>query len=405
VPGTQPDLAGALARERRELWSMLARQGMEDGDNELVTAATENLAFPVIFEPNPLGGILAKVITLDWKILAQLRATAGQYGVTSEPVKQMIEYLFNAHVLLPADIKGIARLIYTPHQRLLFEAHWQQEAMISVNVQRGQGGPLRGITLEELLGLGAYSRVEAQAMSGPDKCREAMTVARRAMEKVKAPGGIPLYMGIKQGRDEPLGTFVDKIVEAITKAGVAEYMKGALLKQCILQNGNPATRSLVNTLQGDWSIPDLLEKAASVPTGSQAFLVSALQKIGEGLQEQAKVLQEQAKSSQTQVMAALAPLQAAAAINRRPRSDSRMRCFQRGNVGHIRRDCGATGVWCGKCQSNTHNTNACRRRSGNSRSSANSSGRAGTQVATAAPSKTSYNQPPAGASAWTWQPQ
>lgn len=46
-----------------------------------------------------------------------------------------------------------------------------------------------------------------------------------------------------------------------------------------------------------------------MPTGSQLFLAQALEKLGEGLKEQAI-------SSQNQVMAALAPLQAAAA---RPR--------------------------------------------------------------------------------------
>ncbi|NWT71883.1 GAK7 protein, partial [Prunella himalayana] len=313
VPGAESDLAEAMARERWELWTMLARQGMEEGDNDLVMAAMENLAFLVGYSPSPQGGLQAAITTLDWKMLAQLRATVGQYGADSEPVKQMIEYLFNAHVLLPADIKGLARLMYTPHQRLLFNAHWQQEAMMSANVQRAQGDPLHGITMDELLGLGAYTRVEAQALVSPDKFREAMAVARRAMEKVKGPGGTPIYMGIKQGREESLGVFVDKVIEAVTKAGVPEYIQGALLKQCVLQNGNSSTRTLIGTMSGDWSMPELLEKAATLPTGSQAFLVSALQKIGEGLQEQAKAFQEQAKASQTQVMAALAPLQAAAA--------------------------------------------------------------------------------------------
>ena len=91
------------------------------------------------------------------------------------------------------------------------------------------------------------------------------------MNKIKAPGGTPMYMGIKQGRDEPLGDFVDKIMEAIKRANVSEHMQGALLRQCVLQNGNSSTRSLVSTMPGDWTLPDLLEKAASIPTGSQAL--------------------------------------------------------------------------------------------------------------------------------------
>uniref|UniRef100_A0A8V0ZEE5 CCHC-type domain-containing protein n=1 Tax=Gallus gallus TaxID=9031 RepID=A0A8V0ZEE5_CHICK len=407
VPGAESDLAEAIARERRELWTTLAKHGMEDGDNELVQAVTENLAFPVVYTPTQQGGLQAEIRTLDWKTLSQLRATVGTYGVTSEPARQMMEYLFSAHILLPADIRGIARLIYTPHQLILFNAHWQQEAAISAAVQRGPGDPLAGITIEQLMGLGAWTRIEAQAISGPDVSREIMAVARRAMDKIKAPGGTPIYMGIRQGREEPLGDFVDKVMDAIKKASVPEYMQGALLKQCVLQNGNSNTRSLVNTLPGDWSIPELLEKAATVPSGTQAFLVNALQKIGDGLREQARALQEQSRSAQTQVLAALAPLQAVASTGAHPRGNPRMKCFRCGNVGHIRRECQADGVWCGKCQSNTHNANACRRKSGNARSSANSS-RARTQVAAAtsnAPGSNNPSLPQAGASAWTWQPQ
>ncbi|RMB99530.1 hypothetical protein DUI87_24267 [Hirundo rustica rustica] len=373
---------------------------MEKGDADLLTAAQETLAFPVIFTPNAQGSHNAQVQNLDWKMLAQLRATVENYGLTSEPVKQMFDYMFNAQTLLPSDIKGIAKLIYTPHQRLLFEAQWREEAALSANLPRAQGDPLARLTIEELMGQGNFMQVEHQAALGPEKIREAAEIAKRAMDKIKAPGGVPIYMGIKQGREEPLGTFVDKVMEALSKAGVPDHMQDALLKQCILQNGNSNTRTLINSIPGDWRVQDLLDKAASMPIGSQVFLVNALQKIGEGLKEQAI-------GSQNQVMAALGPLQAAAT---HPRSNTagntRMKCYRCGNVGHIRRECGATGVWCGKCRSNTHNSIACRGKQGNSWKSANSSSRAGTQMAAAvAGPPNNSNQQPTGASAWTWQPQ
>uniref|UniRef100_A0A8C3V5D1 dUTPase-like domain-containing protein n=1 Tax=Catharus ustulatus TaxID=91951 RepID=A0A8C3V5D1_CATUS len=99
------------------------------------------LAFPVTYTQTA-GGLQANITSLDWKLLAQFRSTVGAYGVASEPARQMLDYIFSAFVLLPTDIKGIARLMFSAHQKLLFDAHWQQEAMRSVATQRGPADPL-----------------------------------------------------------------------------------------------------------------------------------------------------------------------------------------------------------------------------------------------------------------------
>ncbi|RMC05551.1 hypothetical protein DUI87_18747 [Hirundo rustica rustica] len=165
-PGALSDLAEAMAQGRRETWAALAQQGWQRENPELAAAAQEQIdtcAFPVIFQPNPQGGQRAELVNLDWKLLSQLRATVASYGVTSEPAKQMLEFLFNANLLLPSDIRGISKLIYTPHQRLLFEARWREEAAVSAALPRPQGDPLTGLTMNELMGQGPFHRIEAQS--------------------------------------------------------------------------------------------------------------------------------------------------------------------------------------------------------------------------------------------------
>ncbi|NXY12559.1 GAK9 protein, partial [Pteruthius melanotis] len=403
VPGAESDLWEEMAKQRREVWQALARHGMESGDSVEIEAA-KGWALPVIYTPGVDGNgqpvQVGEHVPLDWKILSQLRQTVNQYGFKSEPAKQMIDYIFDTHLLLPNELRSIIKLIFTQHQQLLFNAHWQAEVNASVMTNRGPGDPLHGVTIEELMGSGAYLRTEAQMIMGPDKVREAMRLVRNAIGMVKDGSGVPIYMGIKQGREESLGAFVDRVAAAIDRAGVADYMKSALLKQCALQNSNEATKRVLATLGANWTIEEALERMALQPTGTQAFLVNAIKELGLGLQKQAE-------STQTQVLAALAPLRASAnaAVIKEDRKPPSMRCYRCGGGGHMRRTCRATGVWCQSCQSNTHNSSACRRRPGNSKQSA-IGGRAQTQIAavTSAPPR-ACSRPQQGAWDSTWQQQ
>ncbi|NXS85937.1 GA113 protein, partial [Erpornis zantholeuca] len=396
IPGALSDLWGEMVKQRREVWSNLAREALREGDEDMLQAAGDMtsssgaLTFPVVYQTVEVDvhGVdaqgnpqvqrqqqqVGQYPPLDWKLLSQLRQTVTQFGVQSEPVKQMLNYIFDSQLLLPVDLRGISKLIFTQHQQISFNAHWQELVNASVATQRGPGNPLHGITMEELLGVGLYMRTEAQMMMGPDKIREAMRLVRQAINKVKEPGGQPMFMRIKQGREETFGSFIDRVAAAIDRAGVAECMKEALLKQCAIQNSTPEIQHMIATMGGDWGIAEALERAATMPSGPQAFLVRALEKLGEEIQKQVEAMQ-------AQVLAALAALQASVAAGQGAQMNSSARCYRCGGGGHFRKNCGAKGVWCQTCQSCTHNTRACRRQTaGNSRRSSGSHAR--TQITT-----------------------
>lgn len=363
VPRAQSDLWEEMAKQKREAWSKVAREGLMLGDEDMIEAAN-SMAYPVIYNPvyDNQGQHIrtdAGYSPLDWKFLTQLRQTVSQYGFKSEPVKQMLDYLFNTQLLIPNDLRGLVKLMLTQHQQLLFNAHWQAQVNQSLMVQRQPGDPLHGVTMDELLGQGPYLRTEAQLLLGPDKIREAMRLVRAAMDKVQDTSGVPAYMGIKQGKEESFGSFIGRFEAAIDRAGIPDYMKGAMLKQCALENASDATKRVLATLGANWSIEEALDRMASQPVGTQAILVEAIEQLQIGLQKQAELFQ-------AQLLAALAPLRALApATTSADRPGSSIRCYRCGRSGHLRRACWATGVWCQQCQSTTHNSSACRRRSGN----------------------------------------
>ncbi|XP_075275058.1 uncharacterized protein LOC142361163 [Opisthocomus hoazin] len=167
-----------LVSERQRCWQKVAEAAMSEGDREVATSLmSEAGAFPVIYQPNGQGNLVATLQNLDWKLLSQLRATVNESGVKGEPTQQMLDYLWGTNILLPGDIRSIMKLILTQHQQLLFNAHWQAACMRSVATARQPGDPLHGVTLDELMGLGAYLRLEAQVLIGPDKAKEAMLLA------------------------------------------------------------------------------------------------------------------------------------------------------------------------------------------------------------------------------------
>ncbi|NXY00510.1 GAK6 protein, partial [Centropus bengalensis] len=398
-------------RQRAECWARLAADRIQQGDREVM--GDLGSAFPVTFQPIGVDQVQATLQPLDWKILTQLQATVAESGLHGEPASQMIDYIFNSNMLLPSECRIIMKLVCTPSQQLLCGAHWQNAAQESAAVQRQPGDPLYGITVEALLGVGMYYSVEAQAGLGPDRLKEAMRVFRQALSSVRDQGGIPTYMNIRQGVEESLGAFFDRLIDAIQKAGVPEYMKGVMLKQCVQQNGNSKVKNLISNMGGHWSIEELLERDASLPQGQTAFVVQAIKELGRELKECMRLDQD------AQAMVALAPLRSAA--RSRPASGpvSARACYRCSNSSHTRRECRTRSVWCNNCNSGTHSTKACRRttdNSGNGRMSAKSDGRVGTQVAVAQTRENpaemqqpftpgNCDQQPSGVSGWTWQPQ
>ncbi|NWH41605.1 GAK19 protein, partial [Chloropsis hardwickii] len=373
--GSRPAPKGECAKRWRDIY----KDAVLAGDTEAahILGETVSQTFPVTFtqEQGPNGLHLVGTITaLDWKVVSQLRATVNETGIHGEPAKQMLNYIWSSGILLPTDIRTIMKMILTQSQQLLWQAHWHELCVHSALQQCAHGHPLFGATYDELMGVGAFVSPDHQATRGPYKLREGMQLALEALGKVKMTTGMPTYMGIKQGRDEPFASFIDWVSTSIDQAvDVQDWMKGALLWQCILQNCNPQTRAVLFTLPGDASIEQMLDRMSWVPVGPQAMLVEAVKESVSAVRELGEVL-KRGQERQTQVLAALVPLRlGAGGRGRTNNTPSCLTCFCCGTMGHLQRDCTQPSVWCPACRSDTHAAAACRRGQGNGQRSAQTS--------------------------------
>lgn len=295
-PGTEGLPDPCLSGRWRIDWKKVEEQVIQAGDvqlaEEVKCLSCVEVALPVLFEPMQGEGQQVTHVAMDWKLLTQLRTMASEAGLHGEPTRMMLNYIWGSLVLCPEHIKDLVRMIMTQPQQLLWQAHWQQLCNELANTPRGDNDPLRGILPEKLMGQGQWAPIVAQLQLGPDVMLESMQTAREAINRVRTAPPTPSYMSIKQGKDESFASFVNKMSAA---------MSGALLWQCVLENCNLQTKSILITLPADASIEIMLERMSRVPVGSQAFIAELVRAMGEKLGEKLA-------KSQVQAFAALGPL-------------------------------------------------------------------------------------------------
>ncbi|TKC40985.1 hypothetical protein EI555_000626 [Monodon monoceros] len=201
-------------------------------------------AFPIVRQAMPAndqfpnGYMNVEDNPHDFKILKMLKEAINAYGMHSNYVQGLLSGYASKNILIPQDWEALARTVLEPGQYMQFKTWWKEEAenMARTNVARNPPGPL----LDELIGAGAFSNVQAQAEFDDLRIIQICMCCLRAWLRVEPPGKTAQsFTKLMQGPGEPYTDFLSRLRAAIQRAVAQIDVQDLLLQSLAFENANP----------------------------------------------------------------------------------------------------------------------------------------------------------------------
>ncbi|XP_064372476.1 uncharacterized protein LOC135329097 [Dromaius novaehollandiae] len=207
-------------------------------------------AFPVRVAPGGGGGGPVEWVPLDPKTVQQLLKAVQEQGLR-HPVTQTLLDAAHAGGLVLWDCRTLARLVLLPTMVLMWKEAWTsrlQQALMAA--QADPQNPLGQSTLPRLRGNDAAMATPQQQAAGlrPQEILAATEASRKAFDDIG-----PLvqqadpWTTVKQGVGEPFDKFCDRLQAAVELASLPDAAKGAVMLECIKQQGNELTKEILRT--------------------------------------------------------------------------------------------------------------------------------------------------------------
>jgi len=129
------------------------------------------------------------------------------------------------------------------------------------NLHLGANDPLRVVTLDQLMGTGAFRDGAAQAALHPRILQQSQSLALAALTELPQIGKPVLpYTQIHQGPDEPYMHFIDRLKEALDEApNLPSEAKGAVGKDLAFQNANSQCQQIIASLSSGSTLSRYVE--------------------------------------------------------------------------------------------------------------------------------------------------
>ncbi|XP_067583138.1 endogenous retrovirus group K member 9 Gag polyprotein-like isoform X2 [Pseudorca crassidens] len=237
----------------------------------------------------------------DFKIFKMLKEAIKAYGMHSNYVQGLLSGYASKNILIPQDWEALARTVLEPGQYMQFKTWWKEEAenMARTNVARNPPGPL----LDELIGAGAFSNVQAQAQFDDLRIIQIRMCCLRAWLRVEPPGKTAQsFTKLMQGPGEPYTDFLSRLHAAIQRAVAQTDVQDLLLQSLAFENANPECQKALRPLRAvNAPLEEYIKACHDIGSPTYANLLAAA--ITGGLK------------------------------------DNRTKCYNCGKYGHMRRDC------------------------------------------------------------------
>jgi len=188
----------------------------------------------------------------DWKTVSQLQKTVMNYGLDNKQVMMLVTTFFKYQILVPADARALLELMLPPTAFMLWKDKWRDKCEVAImqNLHLGVDDPLCVVTLDQLMGTGAFRDGAAQAALHPRILQQSQSLALAALTELPqiAKPVLP-YMQIRQGPDEPYMHFIDRLKEALDVApNLPSEAKGAVGKDLAFQNASTQRQQIIASL-------------------------------------------------------------------------------------------------------------------------------------------------------------
>ncbi|KAJ7428278.1 endogenous retrovirus group K member 24 Gag polyprotein-like [Pitangus sulphuratus] len=239
---------------------------MQAGDTEFLRA------FPVFYD-NPDAG--PEWFPISYPILRDIKKAVTDYGIGAPFTLGLLDTLFQAHTLIPHDVRVLAKGLLTTIQYSVFESEWKDLIVKHVNDKLPKRKAPTDHLVNVMYGEGPFTDKRQQIGIRREYLQMSQDLALQALKKVAdAYTTTPSFTLIQQGQDESFIDFISRLKEAIVKQVSQKESQDILFQKLAIENANQECQRALKFLKNP-TIMDMIEACRNINSNTHKAKILA----------------------------------------------------------------------------------------------------------------------------------